>query len=706
MTNKKLKWLIGDITYIDHNHLSDETTVYFRKDGEDYYKTLDSKEFEPFIWLNSNGQNYYNRLLHDKSFKVIKNYLKKFGKKALLLKADTQFLIQSGYSYFENIVLSDLKTCILDIETTSLSPDDGEILAIGLLSKSIDGTKTYKCFSQKTSKERELLCDFIDYIKESDPDLICGHNIFSFDIPFIVSRLQHHGLPITLGKFDKELYRDYNTSKVNRIKAGFEFYQYRIPGRYIIDTMHLAIIEDTRKPEFESYNLKYLAKYLNISKEDRTYIEGGEIHNIYKTDYKAFAAYLRDDLEETEELMNRWLPAYIQMSKIIPIDLQTQIYAGPTNKFKALFCIDYYHAKEKIPEPEPIRKFEGGLSKVENSGIFTNVAKYDAKSLYPSIQLAKDVFPKSDKLGAMKKYLTQFRDERLKYKKLAEIEYSLVSKNDPNANVKKYEAYSAYQLALKILINSFYGVLGNAFFLWNDYDAAEAVTGHGRRILVYFKEEIEKVGCTIINMDTDGVYFSYPDSVDPSALLIDVNAKIDKGIELEFEKSWPKMLSYKAKNYATLDAKGKVNLTGGAFKSRKLQPFLKKFTRSFLETYLKGDPKDWDDEHFLLKRAIADKMIATEELVESSTITFDYNHYTNRTTGGKMPVFEAMANEEVTDLYKPGDKVFYYYASEMQSKNNSEMAKLYNGLDSRDYNIDHYIEILEKKYLNYKAIIN
>lgn len=643
--------------------------------------------------------------MHDKSFKVIKNYAKKYGRGSIILKADTQFLIQSGYSYFENTVLSDLKTCVLDIETTSLSPEEGEITAIGLLNKDINGKKTAKILSQKHTTERNMLLDFLDYIKTTDPDLICGHNIFSFDIPFIVERLKKHNLPLTLGKFDKELYRDYNTSVVNRIKAGFEFYQYRVPGRYIIDTMHLAIIEDTRKPEFESYNLKYLAKYLNISKPDRTYIEGDLINDAYRNDYKAFESYLKDDLEETEELMNRWLPAYIQMSKIIPIDLQSQIYAGSTNKFKALFCIDYYHAKEKIPEPEPLRKFQGAISKVENSGIFLNIAKYDAKSLYPSIQLAKDVFPKSDKLGAMKKYLTQFRDERLKYKKLAEIEKGLIDAGDPLGDVKRYEAYSAYQLALKILINSFYGVLGNAFFLWNDYDAAESVTSHGRNILMFFKEKIEAAGCTIINMDTDGAYFSHSKELDPAKLLIDINSQIDPGIELEFEKSWPKMLSYKAKNYATLDAKGKVNLTGSAFKSRRSTPFLKKFTRAFAEYYLKDDPQGWDDEYFLLKRAIADKTLATEELVENTTITFDYAHYINRTENNKMPVFEAMEKEEVTDLYKPGDKVYYYYSGEMQSKLNSDMVKLYHGVDLRDYNIDHYIEALEKKYLNYKSII-
>lgn len=60
--------------------------------------------------------------------------------------------------------------------------------------------------------------------------------------------------------------------------------------------MHLAMIEDVRRNEFESYGLKYLAKLLDIAPPDRVYIEGEEIKNVYKKpDIEQFSKYLKDD---------------------------------------------------------------------------------------------------------------------------------------------------------------------------------------------------------------------------------------------------------------------------------------------------------------------------------------------------------------------------------------------------------------------------
>src|SRR5690606_876717 len=126
-------------------------------------------------------------------------------------------------------------------------------------------------------------------------------------------------------------------------------------------------------------------------------------------------------------------PAYIQMSRIIPISLQNQIYAGATRKFKALFIGDYYWAGKMLPMANEYRKFDGAISKVEKSGLFKNVAKYDVSSLYPSLMRYKKFFPKTDTLGVFLRYLIEFMDERLKYKKMAE--------DIEDIDKQKYEEY-------------------------------------------------------------------------------------------------------------------------------------------------------------------------------------------------------------------------------------------------------------------------
>lgn len=695
---ESIEWLKGDIIYIYHDYFKDKTMVIYRYDGQDYLQELKTPEdFHPYIWLSTNGIKY-DKLKHCNTVREAKNLKKKYTENAFFLNPDRQFLNQHNLNYFQNLFLSDLRTTIFDIETTSLDPETGEIIALGILDPN-----GFKIFTEKDGGERKILTDFKNYLNEYDPDILCGHNIFSFDLPFIEQRMIKHGIKTNIGKFGIDIQKDLYKSKVNRLIIGWDFFQYRIPGRYIIDTMHLSMIEDVRRNEFESYSLKYLAKLLDIAPDDRVYIEGEEIKNVYKNDIEQFSKYLKDDLTETYALMRMFLPSYFSTSKIIPMDLQSQLYAGPTQKLHALFARDYYHAKKMIPKPKSKRKYQGAITEAVSFGIFKNIAKYDVSSLYPSEMEVYNYFPESDTLGVMKKYLKIFKTERLKFKELAEKEKEAIETK--NIHSKVFEEYHAYQLALKILINSFYGVLANEFFCWNDYNAAENVAKKGREVLTIMMNEIIKSGCTLISVDTDGAMFSFPSSVDPYKLLEHINSCLDKGINVEFEKSWPSMISYKGKTYATLSDKGKLMKKGAAFKSRGLQPFLSKFIESFLYNALNGSIEKYKDDYYLLKHSIADKTISVSELIKSQNLKFDWNHYINRETGGKIAPFEAMERENLTDRYKAGDKIKFYYSGDKIEKMKSDMVKLYLGQDTKDYNIDYYIDLLNKWDKIFQTII-
>jgi DNA polymerase I len=688
-------WKNRNITYIHHDYYIDKTTVIYKENGIEHEIELTSEDFKPFAWFNTKNEKRYNSLTHKNTFREIKNVTKETSFKYILLKPDTQFLIQNKAVYFKETSLKDLKSFTFDIETTGLNPETKEILAIGILCNHElkTGGKTIYLNTKLTS-EKDVLLKFKEYILDEDPDLLIGHNVFSFDIPFILKRMEKYGIKPVLGKFGSEITREFNLSKVSRLKKGFEFYQYRIPGRYIIDTMHLAIIEDARRNEFDSYSLKYLAKYLNIAPKDRVYIDGDEIYKMYETNFEQFCKYLEHDLEETAALSKLMLPAYFQMTKIIPINLQTNIYAGATQKFRALFSGDYYHNRKPIPEPQPKEKFEGATTDTLNIGIFDNIHKFDVASLYPSSMEVWDLFPKSDILGSMKKFLNLFKTERLIYKKKANDEEDLISQG--LGDVNKYEEFHAYQLALKILINSFYGVLGNDRFEWNDYHAASEVTRHGREVLATIMRIIQENNCIITCVDTDGAIFSAPKDLDPKELLTKVNSAMTPGIVVDYEKSWPRMISYKDKTYATLNEKGKLMKKGSAFKNRGLPVFLKSFIESFLYNALTDRIDKYEDEYFLLKRSISDKSLNVSELTRKVSIGFDYKEYISRVSGGKIAHFEAMRKEDKTDLYKAGDRVEFYYAGDRLEKTMSDMCKLYEVGNPNDYNIDYYINELNR----------
>lgn len=699
------------IIYIDYNHLNDKMTLFCKYNNVELDHDVQfGKDFKPFIYISENNANSYNVLKHSDFFKNIKSLKKSHGDSAFMASPETQFLIQNKKNYFENMLMADLKIIAFDIETTALDPKYGEILAIGLKGnyKFSDGTD--QVIFKNYNDEKELLLNFIDFIVKENPDVLVGHNVFNFDIPFIEARMLKNKVVPALGRFKKSMYKQYNTTRVSRLIKGNEFFQYKIPGRYIIDTMHLAMIEDTRRNEFESYGLKYLAQELGVAPEDRVYLEGDEIHSVFYDDYESFQKYLINDLEETMGLVKIFLPSYFAASKKIPINLQDIIYTGATKKAMSLFLYDYYHNEKALPKPQNKEKFEGAISRAQEHGVYHNVHKYDVSSLYPSIMMVFNYYPKSDTLGVFEKYLKEFTADRLKYKKLMQDEEDKIERGEGNELLK--EEYSAYQLFAKIFINSFYGILGNEFFNFNDYEMAAAVTSKGREILLKMIEIIEKDNCTILSLDTDGAYFSAPDNVDPIALLSKVNENMPKGIKVEFEKSFKAMFSYKGKTYAALhyDEQKPILIKGSAFKGRGKPPFIRKFLKRSLKFILTKDIKEYKNEIQFLKRLIASKSLKLEEVVETKTISYNYQTYIARPTGGVIGHFEAMAREGVENEYKAGNKVSFYFAGDVYNKKTkkADICKLYkeNQNQEIDYNPDYYLEQLMKWETSFAEFID
>jgi len=309
-------------------------------------------------------------------------------------------------------------------------------------------------------------------------------------------------------------------------------------------------------------------------------------------------------------LIRIFLPSYFASSKNIPINIQDVVYAGATRKATALFMIDYYDAQKALPKPQAKKQFEGAISKAQEHGIFYNVHKYDVSSLYPSIMMTFKYFPVSDELGVFEKYLKKFTADRLHFKKLLKKEEEKIERGEGNPKLR--EEYESYQLFAKIFINSFYGILGNEYFAFNDFDMAAAVTAKGREILMNMLEIIEQSKGVILSLDTDGIYYSAPDGLDPKALLDKINVAMTKGIIVEFEKSFKAMFSYKGKTYAALTNDGKLIVKGSAFKGRGKPSFIRKFIRNALMDFLTQNFENYRDILFLLKHSIADHSLHIE----------------------------------------------------------------------------------------------
>src|SRR5437660_4463188 len=233
---------------------------------------------------------------------------------------------------------------------------------------------------------------------------------------------------------------------------------------------------------------------------------------------------------------------------------------------------------------------EGGYTDISFTGVARNVWHCDVASLYPSIMLAFDCFPASDRLQIFRSLLTDLRKFRLEAK--AEMRAA--------KEAKEQHHLEALQNTFKILLNSFYGYLGFAQGHFADFDAAARVTQIGRDLLRKMIDWLTAHGAQLIEVDTDGIYFV--PSVDATPRRVgndeqtrrgaastvdhlqkDLAKELPPGIDVEIDEQFEAMFSYKAKNYALLTKDGDVIIKGGALKSRGLE----KFQRVFLEEMIK-----------------------------------------------------------------------------------------------------------------------
>src|SRR5207302_531427 len=149
----------------------------------------------------------------------------------------------------------------------------------------------------------------------------------------------------------------------------------------------------------------------------------------------------------------------------------------------------------------------GGHTAVYQQGVARPVLHVDVISLYPSIMLTQGIAPAADTLGAFARLLRDLRDFRVAAKQLMRVAESDAERRH----------LGALQQTFKILINSFYGYLGFSPGHWNDFEAANRVTAEGRVVVTTIVDRLQALGATVVEIDTDGVYFVPPaDARDPA----------------------------------------------------------------------------------------------------------------------------------------------------------------------------------------------
>jgi DNA polymerase I len=518
-----------------------------------------------------------------------------------------QYLMQSGKTLFKGMTFADLHRVQLDIETTTLTPDQqgARILMIAL-----SDTRGYEAVLD--GDEKQILEQLVERIQALDPDVIEGHNLFGFDVPYLAARAQALGVPLKLGRDGSEL--RFGSPRQCIIGANSRTFTPAFAhGRHLIDTYLSVQRFDIGRGDLESYGLKEATQQLGIAAPDRIYLEREQIPDLWRTDPETVRRYCLQDVHETRRLADLTLPTEFYQCQMLPDTLQNLATIGTGEKANLMFLRAYLAEGYAVPAPQGAREYPGGYTEVRHVGLIPRIVKADVESLYPSVMLRYGIKPRADHLNVFLPTLERLRRLRL----------------DAKARAKQTQgAESAYwdglQNSFKILVNSYYGYLGGPFH-FNDYDAAEQVTLTGQELVKQIAAEIERQGGLVVEIDTDGVYFQPPPEVqteaDEIAFVERVGAVLPEGIRLAYDGRYKAMLSLKTKNYVLQGYDGKLTFKGASLRSRADEKFGREFLNSATQWLLNGEPERVVAEYRRLARAILNGEVDIEQLCRRERVT-------------------------------------------------------------------------------------
>lgn len=548
-----------------------------------------------------------------------------------------QYLLLSGRTLFKEMRFDDLLRLQFDIETVGLDPRPAEarILMIAL-STNRGLTRT---LGAPGDDEADILRAFTATLRELDPDIIEGHNIFNFDLPYLITRAARHEVTLPWGRDGSsprvsEAPSEENPRAGRRLKVGARSIPYtdcHIYGRHVIDT-YQQIQRYDALGHLEQYGLKDVVQTLGQTRPDRTFLPGSEIAALWSEEPERVRAYALDDVRDVDVLSSLTLPTEFYQSQIVPWSLQEVATRGPGEKIDDLVVRAYLAEGHSLPLAQPARPYPGGFAEVRATGIFRPVAKADVESLYPAIMLSQGIAPASDGLGLYLPMLRELTQRRLEAKRQV---------RSAPAGERAY--WQGIQASFKVLINSFYGYLGYSRATFNDYDAAERVTLQGQAIIKHVVAQLEATGAEVIEIDTDGVYFVPPaGSRGPAAeeaYITGISATLPEGINLAYDGHYAGMISLKLKNYVLMDESGAVTLHGSSLRSRREELFTRQFVREAAALFIAESRVAVRDLYLdtaarIQRRALPPQAIARVESVTDKTFVSEATRRLARAAAG------------------------------------------------------------------------
>ena len=424
------------------------------------------------------------------------------------------------------------------------------------VSKSIMDNVQYK----KCEDEQELLTDFLKFWNHPDtcPDVVTGWNTRMFDLPYLVRRIQK----IVGG----EVYRRMSPWGVvndrDIVIAGRTHIAYDLVGIQQLDYYDLFQKFGYSYGQQESYKLDHIA-HVVLGERKLSYEEHGSLYSLYKEDYQKFVDYNIKDVELVDRLEEKMGLITLAM---------TMAYRGGVNYADTFGTVQIwdsiiYRLLQKMNVAVPPRKrqtkvkFPGAYVKDPQVGLHDWVVSFDLNSLYPNLivqynmsietmingripgvdvdsildntsnsnpddttMTATGVRFTKERQGIIPAIIKKYYDERRTIKKEMLDTQQVMQKGSTKQLEAKVNQLENQQMAIKILMNSLYGALGNAGFRYFDNSVAEAITTSGQLSIRWAEKAINNEMNSLLKTSNE----DYVIAIDTDSLYVNMKPLVEK----------------------------------------------------------------------------------------------------------------------------------------------------------------------------------
>ncbi|HJJ28198.1 MAG TPA: DNA-directed DNA polymerase [Methanocorpusculum sp.] len=367
--------------------------------------------------------------------------------------------------------------------------------------------------------EKALMRGFVQYIRETDPDILSGWNFTEFDVPYILKRAEKCGI---------------KQEELARLPGAVDRSAMR--GRVMFDL--LLAYKKMQGSQKESYRLDAIAEE---ELGDHKVRHSGTVTGLWVDDPLKMVEYNYKDVELCVGInkKNNIIDFYQEVSRYVGCPLDKALNSSNVID---IYILRKAHGRYVLPSKGNGTgdEFEGATVLSPSKGIRENVIVLDLKSLYPMAMMTLNAsqetkspdgeihapngvrFKKSPD-GLTRSIISELMKERDERKAL---------RNTFPFDSFEYTLYDMQQNAIKVIMNSYYGVSGFSRFRLYDREIGAAVTSVGRAIIQHTKSIITSHGYEVIYGDTDSCFVQIP------AKTREETMAIARGLEKELNESY------------------------------------------------------------------------------------------------------------------------------------------------------------------------